>query len=121
MTIRRTCLDGDAGDERTPKPTAKLIAAFDHEVARPRHPVVSQHGQVRYSRLEPNVDDVLLFFEARAVAVRADEAVGKINLYRIAPPRVGPHFGKTLRGDTRDARIEQRLIAIAAAQRWNRR
>ena len=119
--VRRGALDRNAGQERAAEPAAELIAAFEIHVARPRHAVVPEHGEMRHARFEPDVDDILLFFKPRAAAVRTVEARRQIRLDRIDPPRTGADLGEALRHVARDVRIENRFVARGADDRGNRR
>src|ERR1700722_16594171 len=75
---------------------------------------------MRYARLEPDVDDVLLFFETGLAARRADEIRRKKRLNGIAPPRACAHRREMCRRFARDMRIEDHFVAAVANQRWDR-
>src|SRR5581483_4493826 len=45
--VRRTSANCDGGDQGTAEPSAELIAAFDNQIAGPRHSVAAEYGQMR--------------------------------------------------------------------------
>ena len=66
--IRRRAVRRDRRDQVAAEPAAILIAAFEIEIGRPMHTTLLEHRAMRDARLEPDVDDVVFFFEAPPVA-----------------------------------------------------
>ncbi len=96
--VGRRALDRNAVTRMLRNQPRILVAAFEIRVGRPRHAVaLPSTAQVRHARFEPDVDDVELFFERRAAAVRARETLGQKDATSIGPPRVGA----VLRGSAR--------------------
>src|SRR5581483_3144680 len=93
----------------------------DNQIAGPRHAVAAEYGQMRDARLEPNVDDVLLFFKTRPVAFRTGKPRRQIRLHGIAPPRARSRLTEALGRQTRHLGVQNRLAAIDADERRNRR
>ena len=88
LLVGRMPFGRDRGDEARAEPAAILIAAFEIHVGRPRHAAVFEHRAMRDARLEPDVDDVHLFGERRARALRAREARRQERLDGFGPPHV---------------------------------
>src|SRR5881409_3909604 len=77
--VRRAPVSGDAGQQRAVEPAAVLVGAFQVEIGRP--PVLPgrlaprlEDRRVAHPGLEPHVQDVALFVEVPAAALRAGSA-----------------------------------------------
>ncbi len=99
------------------EPAAILIAAFDVEIGGPGQSFVSfEHGQMARSGIEPDVENVGLFAEARAAAfgarrLRADQFFGGALV-----PDVGRVFGEELHDAVEHLLVGERFAAALAVE-----
>ena len=110
-SVRSVLPGGDADEQRTVEPAAVLVGAFEVNVRGPF--VAFQHGQVRRSRVEPNIENVIFLapLGGTAFALRAG---GKKFLRCVFVPSVGTFFFKPLDDITQGPEIFEALPASVA-------
>src|SRR6185437_3090156 len=80
----------------------------------------SQHGKLARSGIEPDVENIVLFAEGRAAALRAARLGTGQFLGALLEPDVGCFFGEQLHHAIENPAVDQRLLALLAIKRENR-
>ncbi|VTR68162.1 hypothetical protein DESC_70002 [Desulfosarcina cetonica] len=103
------------GQKGAVEPAAMLVAALQIEVGRPCQVIaVLQYGSLADARIEPDVEDVVLFGKTGVAAVRADRVLGHQFGNRFLEPHVGPVGGELIENMVHGGLVHVHGVALLA-------